>query len=77
MHLDGTHFLGEILACTLQESLTQIGGKLCTRIGGDVHAAAYGGSHVCSNLLGGTALHRAGNEYPRLSVRVIDRQLYG
>lgn len=77
MHLDGTHLPREVLARPLYQPLAEVGGKLRPSISGDVHAAAYGCPHVSGNLLGGTALHRAGDEYPRLSVRVIDRQLYG
>lgn len=77
MHLDGTHFLREILRGALYQSLPQISGKLCARISGEVHTAACGSTHSCDNLLGGTALHRAGDEYPSLSVRIVHCQLYG
>ena len=77
MHLDGTHLPREVLARPLYQPLAEVGGKLRPSISGDVHAAAYGGPHISDNLLGGTAFHRARNEYPRLSVRVIDRQLHG
>ena len=77
MYLDGAHFLGEILRSALYQSLPQISGKLCARIGGVVHTAACGSTHSCDNLLGGTAFHRAGNEYPRLFVRIVHYQLHG
>ena len=40
MYLDGTHLLCDILACSLYHSLTQVGGELCPRIGGDIDAAS-------------------------------------
>ena len=77
MHLDGTHLLGKVLARPLYQSFAEVGGKLSPRIGREVHTAACGSTHSCDNLLRGTALHRAGDEYPSLSVRIVHRQLHG
>ena len=77
MHLDGAHLFGEVLRRALQEPLAHVGGELCPRIGGDVHAAARGGAHVGGNLLGGTALHRVGNKDAFLPVGVVDRESSG
>ena len=76
MHLDGAHLLGDVLARALYQPLAQVGGELRPGIGGDVDATAQRAAHVGGNLPDGVHLHRVGDEYAGLSVRVIDLQLH-
>ena len=73
MHLDGTHLLGDILARALYQPLAQVGGELRPCVGGDINAAAQRAAHVGGNLPDSVHLHRVGDEYAGLSVRVIDQ----
>ena len=76
MHFDGTHLFGDILARALYQSFAQVGGELRPGVGGDVDAAAERAAHVGGDLPDGVHLHRVGDEYAGLSVRVIDLQLH-
>ena len=76
MHFDGAHLLGNVLARALYQPLAQVGGELRPGIGGDVDATAERTAHVGGNLPDGVHLHRVGDEYAGLPVRVIDLQLH-
>ncbi len=73
MHLDGTHLLGDILACALYQPLAQIGGKLRPCVGGDmdmvVYRALYGefGLWVRPAAMWNEIVERDGKTYRRFT----------
>ena len=76
MYLDGTHLLGDILRHALYDTFSQVGGKLCPGIGGNVDAAVQRASHVGTDFLGCINLHRLRDEDALLTVIVINGKLY-
>ena len=76
MHLDGTHLLGNVLARALYQPFPKSEASCAPGIGGDVDAAAQRAAHVGGNLPDRVHLHRVGDEYAGLPVRVADLQLH-
>ena len=54
-------FLVEILADTVDKTFADIGGELCTGVGGKIDETSHRTAHIGADFVQGITLHRVGN----------------
>lgn len=70
------HLFSDISRHALYHSLSQVRSDLRPGIRRDIDTAVHGGSHICRYLTYRIILHRVGDRYSPLAVRIVNLQFY-